>query len=230
MKDIAKTIVEYWRERNNIIVVEETGQVLIYKKGIFVPFPDTWIKFLINAYLDDPLESEKDDEDYLDVKFTTTLLHQVKNRLHNRIVKLNTLPHIENEYGASPNQELRSIGGISRGAGWALRIGLQHPELFTAIGLHSPAVLVPDIFVLPDWVEAIPIEAMPEIWIDIGDRDPLRFSLPELTDLFNEADVPYVFRSYPGEHVEAYWADHIEDYVRWYVTGWLDLELGDQPQ
>jgi enterochelin esterase-like enzyme len=140
------------------------------------------------------------------------------------------IPHIESEYGASPNSEMRSIGGISRGAGWALRIGLQHPELFTAIGLHSPAVLAPDIFMLPDWIKAIPAEVTPDIWIDIGDRDPLRFSLPELTDLFDEADVPYVFRSYPGEHIEAYWSDHIEDYVHWYVSGWLDLKIGDQPQ
>jgi enterochelin esterase-like enzyme len=140
------------------------------------------------------------------------------------------IPHIESEYGASPDRELRSIGGISRGAGWALRIGLQHPELFMAIGLHSPAVLVPDIFMLPKWIEAIPDAVMPEIWIDIGDRDPLRFSLPELTDIFDEADMPYVLRSYPGEHIETYWAAHIEDYVRWYVSGWLDLELGTQPQ
>ncbi len=140
------------------------------------------------------------------------------------------IPHIESEYGASPQRALRSIGGISRGAGWALRIGLQHPELFQAIGLHSPAVLAPDVFMIPEWIEATPMEAMPEIWIDIGDRDPLRFSLPELTDLFDEADVRYSLRSYSGEHAEAYWADHVEDYLRWYVSGWLDLELDDQPQ
>ncbi len=140
------------------------------------------------------------------------------------------IPHIESNYGASPDRALRSIGGISRGAGWALRIGLQHPELFQAIGLHSPAILVPDMFMLPSWIEAIPLEKMPEIWIDIGDRDPLRFSLPELTALFDEADVAYVLRSYPGEHIEAYWEDHVEDYLRWYVSGWLDRELGDQLQ
>jgi len=140
------------------------------------------------------------------------------------------IPHIESEYGASPDRALRSIGGISRGAGWALRIGLQHPELFQAIGLHSPAILVPDIFMIPDWIEAIPTDEIPKIWIDIGDRDPLRFSLPELTALFDEADVPYILRSYPGEHIEAYWADHVEDYLRWYVSGWLNLERGDQLQ
>ena len=140
------------------------------------------------------------------------------------------IPHIESEFGASPDRALRSIGGISRGAGWALRIGLQHPELFQAIGLHSPAVLVPDEFLIPEWIEQIAIEDIPELWLDIGDRDPLRFSLPELTALFDEADVPYVLQSFAGEHTESYWADHVDDYLRWYVSGWLDLELGDQPR
>ena len=140
------------------------------------------------------------------------------------------IPHIESEYGASPDRELRSIGGISRGAGWALRIGLQHPELFQAIGLHSPAVLVPDLFMIPAWIEAIPVERTPELWIDIGDRDPLRLELPELTAHFDEANVPYILRSFAGEHTEAYWTGHVEDYLRWYVSGWLNRDLGDRPQ
>ncbi|MCH8339072.1 MAG: hypothetical protein IH858_09575 [Chloroflexi bacterium] len=140
------------------------------------------------------------------------------------------IPHIESEYGASPDPSLRSIGGISRGAGWALRIGLEHSELFQAIGLHSPAVLASDLVRLPGWIEAIPRDNMPEIWIDIGDRDPLRFSLPDLTALFDEAGVQYMLRSYPGEHIEAYWAQHVEDYLRWYVAGWLDRDPDDRPQ
>ncbi|MFQ5943871.1 MAG: alpha/beta hydrolase, partial [Anaerolineales bacterium] len=140
------------------------------------------------------------------------------------------IPHIEREFGASPDRAIRSIGGISRGAGWALRIGMQNPELFQAIGLHSPAVLVPDMFRLPDWIEAVPVEVMPKIWIDIGDRDSLRFEIPEITGLFDEAEVAYVLRSFPGEHTEAYWEEHVKDYLRWYVAGWLDRELDDQPQ
>ena len=95
MIDIAKVIVEYWRERNSILVIEETGQIVIYKKGIYVPFLDAKIKNWINAYLNDPLENEAKDEDFLDVKFTTTLLHQVKNRLHSQIAKLNDFDRFE---------------------------------------------------------------------------------------------------------------------------------------
>ena len=93
--DIAKVIVEYWRERNSILVIEETGQIVIYKKGIHIPFPDTQIKNWINGYLNDPLENEAKDDEFLDVKFTTTLLHQVKNRLHSQISKLDEFDRFE---------------------------------------------------------------------------------------------------------------------------------------
>ena len=88
MLDIAKVIVEYWKERNSIVVVEETSEILIYKNGVYVPFTTAQIKNWINAYLDEPLDSEVKDEEFLNVKFTTTLLHQVKNRLHKDIIKL----------------------------------------------------------------------------------------------------------------------------------------------
>lgn len=140
------------------------------------------------------------------------------------------IPHVEMEYGASSDPSLRSLGGISRGAGWALRIGVKHPELFQAIGLHSPAVLAPDLLFLPDWIMEIPDDQAPGIWIDIGDRDPLRLSLPELTAVLQEYGMAYQLTSFPGEHIESYWADHVEEYLRWYVSGWLELELGEEPQ
>lgn len=127
------------------------------------------------------------------------------------------LPHIVSEYGGSPEPELRAIGGISRGGGWALHIGLAHPEQFGSVGLHSPAVLVPDLFNLPGWVEA---NSPPRLWIDIGDRDPLRFSALDLTELLDELEVPYEFHMFAGEHAASYWLPHVEQYLRWYVSNW----------
>ncbi|MGH2621099.1 MAG: alpha/beta hydrolase [Anaerolineales bacterium] len=130
------------------------------------------------------------------------------------------IPHVEQVYGASPDRTQRAIGGISRGGGWALRIGLKHPELFGSIGLHSPAVLVPDLFDLPAWILAIAAADLPSIWIDMGQRDPLRFELVDLTELLDEQGVPYVSNTHSGEHSEAYWAAHLGDYLEWYVSGW----------
>lgn len=130
------------------------------------------------------------------------------------------VPHIEATYGASQETALRSVGGISRGAGWALRLGLKHPDLFDAVGLHSPAVLVPDMFDIPDWVEELPQGEFPELWIDIGHRDTLRFEAKEIADLFTELGVSFVRHTYLGEHTDEYWSDHLEDYLTWYISGW----------
>ena len=71
------------------------------------------------------------------------------------------LPHLERSLPSGGRPELRAIGGLSHGGGWALRIGFQHPELFRAIGLHSPAVISPDLYLLPTWATEMPSESHP---------------------------------------------------------------------
>jgi acetyl esterase/lipase len=80
--------------------------------------------------------------------------------------------------------------------------------------------LVPDLFDLPDWIRPIAPADLPSIWIDMGERDPQRFELLELADLLDELAVPYSLARFPGEHTEAYWAAHLEEYLKWYVLGW----------
>ena len=140
------------------------------------------------------------------------------------------VPHVQSEYGASTDSKLRSIGGISRGAGWALRMGLKYPELFESVGLHSPAVLIPDTFMIPDWIEAAGEEELPLIWIDIGDRDPLRLALPELTDVLDDLELEYSLIRYPGEHIETYWSGNVDEYLGWYVLTWSNGERTSPPQ
>ncbi len=132
------------------------------------------------------------------------------------------IPFVERTYGASAQPEHRAIGGISRGAGWALRIGLKHPELFAAIGLHSPAVLPPDMYELPRWMDAAPESPLPDLWIDIGERDTLRFSAIELTELLDDLGVSYHWEMLPGEHIASYWESNMERYMLWYVSEWED--------
>jgi enterochelin esterase-like enzyme len=127
------------------------------------------------------------------------------------------VPYVEERYGASGDRELRAIGGISRGGGFALRIGMQNADLFGTIGLHSPAVLMPDMFNIPIWADSGPV---PRIWIDIGDRDSLRFTIVDLRELLDELEIDYEFTSYPGSHTSVYWSAHVEDYIDWYVSNW----------
>jgi S-formylglutathione hydrolase FrmB len=123
-------------------------------------------------------------------------------------------------YRADPARLHRAIGGLSRGAGWALRIALQRADEFAAVGLHSPAVIMPDLFLLPIWLEDVPPAWRPRVWIDIGERDSLRRSTEELVGLLEDIGLPLEWRLRPGEHTPEYWSNHMDEYLAWYTQDW----------
>jgi enterochelin esterase-like enzyme len=129
------------------------------------------------------------------------------------------IPHIDQTYYTQTGSEARAIGGISRGAGIALRIGLKHPDLFSAIGLHSPANLYSDPYVV-DWVTKISSAYIPNMWIDIGDKDPLLESAMDLGSLLNELNIPLISNINPGDHSSTYWSAHLDVYLDWYSSNW----------
>lgn len=137
------------------------------------------------------------------------------------------VPHVETVYRASPDRGLRAFGGLSRGAGWAFRMGFGHPGSVGAVGLHSPAVLPPDLYLVPIWVQDLSPEELPRLWIDIGDHDSLRPSALDLTALLDSLQVEYTWNLFPGDHLWEYWESHLEEYLRWYSQGWPpSLEAG----
>jgi enterochelin esterase-like enzyme len=131
------------------------------------------------------------------------------------------LPHVRAAFAGEGSRATTAIGGLSRGAGWALRIGLQHPEDFGAIGLHSPAVLAPDMYYVEAWADAAEqADATPRLWIDIAERDTSRAGALELTALLDELNLAYAWSTGPGEHTGSYWSSRLEDYLSWYAEPW----------
>lgn len=130
------------------------------------------------------------------------------------------VPYVDRNYRTLADREHRAIGGMSRGAGWALRLGLQRWDLFGTLGLHSLAAFSDDRPFLDDWLEAIPTESWPDIFIDTGESDSeLGFnSLFENTLI--QLGIPHEWHLYPGAHDEAYWAAHVEEYLSWYAEVW----------
>lgn len=140
------------------------------------------------------------------------------------------LPHIRSAYSGDGDRTTTAVGGISRGAGWALRIGLQHPEAFGAVGLHSPAVLVPDLYYLGEWIGAARAAGLtPELWIDIAERDTSRVGAMELASVLDELGVRYAWSTAPGEHAAPYWSSRMEDYLRWYAAVKSDPRITPYP-
>jgi enterochelin esterase-like enzyme len=124
------------------------------------------------------------------------------------------LPWIDGTYRTNPNH--RGLGGISRGGAWAVHIGLQHPERFQALGWHSPEIFWGDAQKIPRWLEAMPRQAIPQVYMDAGNNDT---SLPRarwLQAQLRAFGVPHEWRLTLGYHEEKLWRAHLAEYLRWY--------------
>ncbi len=130
------------------------------------------------------------------------------------------IPYIDANYRTLPDRKHRAIGGMSRGAGWALRLGLIRWDLFGSIGLHSLASFQKDASQVTDWLAEIPPSARPRVFMDLGDNDPELTMAAQVEAHFNDFGLPHEWHLYKGGHTEEYWSAHVEEYIQWYADGW----------
>lgn len=130
------------------------------------------------------------------------------------------IPYIDSAYRTFPDRNHRAIGGLSRGAGWALRLGLTRSDLFASIGLHSLAVLQTDASKIRDWLSDIPPASRPRVFMDIGDNDQEYEMAQRVEAQFTDFGLSHEWYLYNGAHTEEYWSAHVEEYIRWYAEGW----------
>jgi enterochelin esterase-like enzyme len=131
------------------------------------------------------------------------------------------IPQIDATYRTIPDAAHRAIGGLSRGAAWALHLGIHHPDIFGAIGAHSPAIFYSDAASLPLYLRDIPAEQLPRIYIDFGDADEQMQNDLDFKKLLDDYNIPYEWHANIGFHDETYWAAHVQAYLTWYAQGWI---------
>ena len=132
------------------------------------------------------------------------------------------LPWVDEHYATCTQRECRAIGGISRGAAWAVREGLMEWESFGAIGAHSLPPFRGDIYSLPYWLAAFPSTERPRLYLDIGIEDRYFEAGVLFEAALTDYRVPHEWHLNRGGHNEAYWGAHAEDYLRWYAAGWSE--------
>jgi enterochelin esterase-like enzyme len=132
------------------------------------------------------------------------------------------IPYIDATYRTIPEREYRAVGGLSRGAGWALHLGLRYWEMFGAFGGHSLPIFWSDSKQVRGWLADIPEESFPRIYVDLATQDlsGVRSSTNWFIGVLEEEEYPYQFYVFPGKHNEAYWSAHVEEYIRFYTAEW----------
>ncbi len=143
------------------------------------------------------------------------------------------LSAVEAEFPTAATRDARFIGGLSMGGYGALYLGLRHPDLFSAIGAHSPALLRPDqgppwlygpgqtLFQARDIVSLIDRNGWPadtRLFVDIGASDSLMRGVYNLFGSLFGQPLPYFEgHVWPGGHDWNYWNRHAPDYLRFYA-------------
>jgi len=114
----------------------------------------------------------------------------------------------------------QAVGGIGRGAPRALNLALQRPDLFGAVGLHSPWEAEGDLANVRQWAAKIPADLRPRVYLDVGQEDP---SLPQAVSLraaLVESGLAVDWQLQPGTHSDDYWRGHLGEYLVWYSQLW----------
>lgn len=130
-------------------------------------------------------------------------------------------PFIDSIYRTRPDAANTGLGGSSLGGLVSLVIGLDRPEVFGKLALHSPSVWWDQKAAL-DIVAALREKPKLRIWLDIGTREGVGTlaDTRALRDALKEKgwrlrhDLRY-FEARGGHHNEAAWARRVGPMLRW---------------
>jgi enterochelin esterase-like enzyme len=135
------------------------------------------------------------------------------------------IPYIDQYYSTWASRDGRAIGGISRGGYWAIEIAFAHPDLFSAVGGHSPSVFTQLVGVPPNFSMLSTARSIDElhnlrIWLDAGDADWAKVDMQKLIGDLDDAGVPYYAEVGEGGHEDSYWTSRVPDYLAFYSAAW----------
>jgi enterochelin esterase-like enzyme len=144
-------------------------------------------------------------------------------------VAVDLVAHVDATYPTAAERGQRAIGGLSMGAHGALQIALNHPDVFSIAGAHSPSIRTyersPDFFGDPAWFARFDPVTLARTagtarrlvtWLDVGDEDGWRGGVERLRLALLDQGAPLEFHVLPGEHESAYWAEYLPEYLRFY--------------
>ena len=137
---------------------------------------------------------------------------------------------IDANYRTIRASSARAIGGLSMGGWGALQHAFLHPDVFSVVGAHSPALRMPDdpsIDFLGSGAErarkdpmalaqTLPGLSSLRIWLDTAQNDPWEKRAEELHQILSDRGIDHIWQVYAGAHDDKYWREHAVDYVRFY--------------
>ena len=135
------------------------------------------------------------------------------------------MPTVEADFCLWGSRQGRAIGGISRGGFWAFSIALRHPDLFSAVGGHSPHFegdnAPPEINPL-DLANNVSLGKFPlRIYMDNATNDYVGANAIQMSEILRERGIENQYLINPtGNHDMDYWSAHTAEYLSFYGQTW----------
>jgi putative tributyrin esterase len=141
---------------------------------------------------------------------------------------------VDRDYRTIDSPHSRAIGGLSMGGEGALRVAMQHPDVFGIAAAHSPSLrtefdqFAPELQTMfgdeESWRAATPLWLVMDtdsaydltLSIDIGEDDPWRPNAEVLHQRMVSRGIAHRFEVMPGEHAAEYWIDNVDHYLAFY--------------
>ena len=138
----------------------------------------------------------------------------------NEVIADELVAYIDKSYPTLTDRDHRAIGGISRGASLALRIGYERRDLFGKIGMHSLPMLTDESTYYAKAFGKLENADRPLLFLDSGNNDRDLFSARNFDIELTKLAIPHTWYMFNGYHNEAYWSKHLPIYLEWYAQGW----------
>lgn len=134
---------------------------------------------------------------------------QAKNvETYEKYLMEDVMPMVNAKYRVEQSKAKRAIAGLSMGGGQSLAIGMNHLDLFSAIGAFSAAV--------PQDIDAkLPAvkKANPLLWFACGKDDFIYQRSVDLDKKLTEAGVRHTWRSTEGAHTYTVWRQYLAEFA-----------------
>ena len=126
------------------------------------------------------------------------------------------IPWVDSHYHTCSQRSCRGIGGISRGALWAVILGLSHWQTFGVIGAHSlPGSPYSEVAVV-NYFKAMAPSGYSQLYLDMGYNDQYLPGAEVFLNYLKKHQLPHEWHLNPGAHNEIYWQAHLPEYLAWY--------------
>ncbi len=145
-------------------------------------------------------------------------------------VAVDLVKHVDATFRTEARREKRAIGGLSMGGHGALQLALNHPDVFSIAGAHSPTLRSfedsPEFFGDQKWfarydplalIKSSDAARQVAFWVDAGHEDRWLPTAAAVAKALEGKRASVTYKVLEGEHEGWYWNYYLPEFLGFYA-------------